>query len=86
MAKGSMLCPFSNQPCKDCYVYRGRHYALCFSESYRGYLGKPGEQARAPRPSPFEASLNKRMVIPVIRVRRPLDLPSVARQAPHKEL
>ena len=86
MAKMRMLCPFSRQLCKDCSVYRGRHYALCFSESYRGYLGKPGEGARATPRSPFEPGSNNRIVIPVIRVKRPVDLFPVAPEAPHKEL
>ena len=86
MAKRRMLCPFSRQLCRDCSVYRGRHYALCFSESYRGYLGKPGECAGASRRSSLEAGAKNRPVIPVIRVRRPLDLSRGALEAPHKEL
>ena len=70
MAKRRMLCPFSRQLCRDCSVYRGRHYALCFSESYRGYLGKPGECAGASRRSSLEAGAKNRPVIPVIRVIR----------------
>jgi hypothetical protein len=38
MAKASMMCPFSGRLCKDCPVYRGRHYFLCFCEKYRGSL------------------------------------------------
>jgi hypothetical protein len=38
MAKTSMLCPFSGTLCKDCPVYRGRHYFLCYCEKYRGCL------------------------------------------------
>jgi hypothetical protein len=38
MAKASMMCPFSGQLCKDCPVYRGRHYFLCFCGKYRGFL------------------------------------------------
>ena len=43
MAKARMLCPFSGQLCKDCPVYRGRHFYLCFCEKYRGHLSEPGE-------------------------------------------
>lgn len=39
MAKTSMICPFSNKLCVECELYRGRHYFLCFSKKYRGYLG-----------------------------------------------
>ena len=73
MAKRRMLCPFSSQLCRNCSVYRGRHYALCFSEGYRGYL-EPGEHARATLGSPFEAGTQDDFVIPKIRVKRPLDL------------
>jgi len=38
MAKVSMVCPFSNKMCKDCAVYRGSHYYLCFKKEYRGCL------------------------------------------------
>jgi len=38
MAKVEMICPFSGAICKDCPVYRGRHYLLCFCEKYRGCL------------------------------------------------
>jgi hypothetical protein len=37
MAKVKMMCPFSGQPCRECSVYRGRHYYLCFR-------GKNGEE------------------------------------------
>jgi len=42
MAKTRMICPFSGELCKECPVYRGRHYFLCFCEKYRGYLSEPG--------------------------------------------
>jgi hypothetical protein len=38
MAKVEMVCPFSGTLCKDCPVYRGRHFYLCFCENYRGSL------------------------------------------------
>ncbi len=38
MAKEKMLCPFSGDLCRECPVYRGRHYYLCFRSDYRGYL------------------------------------------------
>ena len=43
MAKARMICPFSAKLCKECALYRGRHYYLCFCKEYRGYLEKPGE-------------------------------------------
>jgi hypothetical protein len=44
MAKRKMLCPFSKQLCRECPLYRGRHYYLCFCRDYRGYLENQEEQ------------------------------------------
>ena len=85
MAKRRMLCPFSSHLCRDCSVYRGRHYNLCFSESYRGYLGERGEQPRATPRFPFETGAKNHVVLPKIRVRRPLDLSAWLRETHHKE-
>ena len=38
MAKVAMTCPFSKRMCRDCAVYRGSHYYLCFKKEYRGCL------------------------------------------------
>jgi hypothetical protein len=38
MAKVAMACPFSKKMCRDCAVYRGSHYYLCFKKEYRGCL------------------------------------------------
>ena len=46
MSKIKMMCPFSGMPCRECPAYLGRHYYLCFSREYRGYLGQ-GEEAVA---------------------------------------
>ena len=43
MAKVEMICPFSGKLCKECSLYRGRHYLLCFNRNYRGYLNKNTE-------------------------------------------
>jgi hypothetical protein len=85
MAKRKMLCPFSSRLCRDCPVYRGRHHALCFSESYRGYLGRRGQRARRPARPSFEAESKERIVIPVIGVKRPLRLYSMTPQEALKE-
>jgi len=39
MAKKKMMCPFSGVGCKECTLYRGRHYFLCYSRKYRGVMG-----------------------------------------------
>jgi hypothetical protein len=50
MAKEDMLCPFSGKLCRECPLYRGRHYYMCFSKKYRGHLEKPGGNAKGANP------------------------------------
>jgi hypothetical protein len=38
-----MVCPFSGKLCRECALYRGRHYFLCFEKHYRGYMNKDGK-------------------------------------------
>ena len=37
MAKQTMRCVFSDKLCKECALFRGRHYYLCFSRNYQGH-------------------------------------------------
>lgn len=46
MAKEQVLCPFSKKLCAECALYRGRHYFLCYCQTYRGYLGNQGKRGR----------------------------------------
>jgi len=46
MAKIKMLCPFSGELCRECPMYRGRHYYLCFSSRYRGRLDSDEKEKR----------------------------------------
>ena len=41
MAKTDMLCPFTHGLCKECSVFRGRHYYLSLCKYYGGYIGEP---------------------------------------------
>jgi hypothetical protein len=59
MAKEDMLCPFSGKLCRECPLYRGRHYYLCFSKKYRGRLEKPGENANEANPGTSEAEYDE---------------------------
>lgn len=43
MAKITMVCPFSKELCRDCPVYRGRHYYCCFDAKHQGCLDKRNE-------------------------------------------
>lgn len=38
MAKLPMRCPFNGKMCKECPIFRGRHFYLCTNEHYRGYI------------------------------------------------
>ncbi len=29
------VCPFSRKVCKECAIYRGRHFELCAAHNYR---------------------------------------------------
>ncbi len=39
MAKEEMFCVFSGEPCKECALYRGRHYYLCFAPGHGANAG-----------------------------------------------
>jgi hypothetical protein len=56
MAKEEMICPFTGQLCRECALYRGRHYFLCFSKKYRGHLERPerGNDPTAAESDPVE--------------------------------
>jgi hypothetical protein len=44
MAKLKMKCPFSNNLCRNCSFYIGRHYFLCYKPEYRGHINNPGNK------------------------------------------
>ena len=55
MAKIKRQCLISGNPCRDCALYRARHYYICFRDNYGGYPRKPGEVSDAiapPTPGP----------------------------------
>jgi len=78
MAKTKMLCPFSSEICKDCPVYRGRHYYLCFCEKYRGYLKESSGGTKITTPPAFGASSKNEFEIPLIKLGRARDPFAVA--------
>ena len=57
-----MLCPFSNKLCKECPVYRGRHYFLCFQAKYRGHLGDSG---KIPKPRAWQTESQPKFDMPM---------------------
>jgi hypothetical protein len=69
MAKEDMICPFSGKLCRECPIYRGRHYYLCFSKRYRGHLEKLGGDISKGNPGTLE-------VEPVRQFRIPAKMPS----------
>jgi hypothetical protein len=65
MAKEDMLCPFSGKLCKECPLYRGRHYYLCFSKKYRGHLEKSEGVTKGTNPGTSEAKPDEQFEVPV---------------------
>ena len=51
MAKTPMRCPFNAKMCKECQIYRGRHYYLCADEHYRGHINT-NQNVNPTQPSP----------------------------------
>ena len=64
MAKEVMICPFSGELCRECPIYRGRHYYLCFSKKYRGHIEKPGEDNGKDNPDTPEVEPVRQFGIP----------------------
>jgi hypothetical protein len=64
VAKAEMICPFSGELCKECALYRGRHYYLCFCKSYRGYLEKSGGISGVSAPDSSGVNPGKGLEIP----------------------
>ena len=64
MAKENMICPFSGKLCRECPIYRGRHYYLCFSKRYRGHIEKPGEDTGKTNPGAPKVEPVKQFGIP----------------------
>jgi hypothetical protein len=40
------VCPFSRRICRECAIYRGRHFELCAAHNYR-LRAERGKQAKA---------------------------------------
>jgi len=59
MAKEDMLCPFTGNLCRECSLYRGRHYYLCFSKKYRGHLENSGGANKGTNPEISEEEYNE---------------------------
>lgn len=64
MAKEDMLCPFSGKLCRECPLYRGRHYYLCFSKKYRGHLEKSEGVTKGINPGTPEAEPDEQFEVP----------------------
>jgi hypothetical protein len=66
VAKEDMICPFSGKLCKECALYRGRHYYLCFCKKYRGHLEKSGEVTGGSNPVSSGVNPGKGLEMPSI--------------------
>ena len=63
MAKTKMLCPFTNELCQECPMYRGRHYYLCFHTKYRGHLEERGKKFK---PRTWQTEPQPKFEIPLL--------------------
>jgi hypothetical protein len=73
MAKTKKLCLISGNQCKDCALYRARHYYLCFPDNYRSYRRQPGvvsDTIAPPTPGP---SCDHKSEIPHNKPRNAID-------------
>ena len=74
MAMTKMICAFSDNLCKDCALYRGRHYFLCFYDKYRGHLDGVSDAGSTIAPPASGLSTIKKFEIPsVIDARGAID-------------
>ncbi|MFC1932852.1 hypothetical protein ACFLXU_04400 [Chloroflexota bacterium] len=73
MAKTRMMCPFLGELCKECPIYRGRHYYLCFCKKYRGHLYEPGEACEVVTSPTLGLSPKHKFEMPSINARSAID-------------
>jgi len=66
LVKKKVVCPFSGRPCKNCAVYLGRHYYLCSSTNYRGFLGRAKATDKAVARRPFSGK-TKKVKVPIVK-------------------
>jgi len=73
VAKTKKLCLISGNLCKDCSLYRARHYYICFSDNYRGHLCKSVEVSDTIAPPTPGPNRNHKSEIPHIKPRNTID-------------
>jgi hypothetical protein len=66
VAKIKMQCLISGNPCRDCALYRARHYYVCFRDNDRRNQRKPGEVSDTIAPSAPGPSRNDRSETPIL--------------------
>jgi len=73
LAKKEMICPFLGQLCRNCAIFIGRHYYLCYCTNYRGYLGRKKAVNKAVNKAvthhAFSAKTKKDFRIPKIKTK-----------------
>jgi hypothetical protein len=73
LAKREMLCPFSDKLCKNCSLYIGRHYFLCYKPSYRGHIKHTGRRVEKYSHYFLGANSKKNLNVPKLEYREALD-------------
>jgi len=86
VAKTKMICPFSGDLCKNCPLYRGRHYYLCFNRKYRGCLYEPGEVSKTVTPPTSGSNPNQKFEIPHINPKNAIDPYAIIAKEREEEL
>ena len=67
MAKKEMVCPFVSRLCKNCAIYIGRHYYLCFSAHYRGNKDRERSATHEGRGSDFDTGAKRYFEMPALK-------------------
>jgi len=73
VAKTKMQCLISGDLCKDCSLYRARHYYLCFRGNSKTCLTKPGEVSDTVAPPTVGPIRNHSSKIPHFKTRNDTD-------------
>lgn len=67
MAKKKRLCPFSKKLCRECPLYRGRHYYLCYCNTYRRHLENSSDQAKPELAKVYSKKSENLEILPVLK-------------------
>jgi hypothetical protein len=67
LAKKEMMCPFLSRLCKNCAIYIGRHYYLCFSANYRGNKDRKKSASNEAPGCDFNTNAKRPFEMPILK-------------------